>query len=116
VGDPERFARIVWSLYDSFGNRMRIFTRQDIKWPELQKGFEAMMLHYPNSYHNLNQYGYFACMAGDKESARRLIAQIEEGPGHICLIWALQYNEWRAWAFDGGSRPVIPAAEGDEEL
>ena len=116
AGDPERFARIVWSLYGSFGNRMRIFSRQDIGWTELQEGFEAMMLHYPDSYRNLNQYGYFACMAGDKESARRLITQIEEGAGHMCDIWALQYNEWKAWAFEDGERPVIPAAKGYEAL
>jgi len=115
-GQPDVFARIIWSTLDTWGNRLRIFSRQGIEWPELKAGFEAICEKTPRSVHNLNYFAIYACLAADRETAAELIRRLETAPVHACAGWAGQYEEWKAWALEGAERVTIPTAKGYESL
>ena len=67
------YARIYWDLSKNTGNN--IFRTTKVSWPEMKLGFEDVMAHYPSDW-NLNAYAKFACLAGDMDTTKTLIARI----------------------------------------
>ncbi|MGZ5027189.1 MAG: DUF4034 domain-containing protein [Methylobacter sp.] len=53
-----------------------LFRDTKVSWPEMKKGFDDLLNHYPNSLWNLNKYASFACQAGDKATFRALRRRI----------------------------------------
>lgn len=61
------YARIYWSLLLALqGNT---FSPGYAEWPRMRQGFEDIVRVYPDNW-NLNAFAYYACMAGDKETAK----------------------------------------------
>ena len=61
------YARLNWSAQTD-----AMFRNGQADWKRMKIGFEDMVKDYPDAW-NRNHYGRFACMAGDRETARRQI-------------------------------------------
>ncbi len=74
------------------------FREPDISWEKMKQGFLDIERNYPNSMQNLNAFCMFACIAGDKETARGLFKRIGNMP--YTEVWSgrSNYEKWRKWA------------------
>lgn len=61
-----------------FFDAAAFFSQDRARWPFLQEGFSKIDAAYPLSPHLVNQYAFFACAAGDKAAARKLLSWIGE--------------------------------------
>lgn len=67
------YARIYWSAYGMLGaERLK---RGELDWPKIRAGFDDVVKRYPDPW-NLNFFARMACDAGDKATARRVLARI----------------------------------------
>ncbi len=89
------YARIYWNAaYSHYKDNL--FAGSDVDWAEMKRGFDDVLARYPDSW-NLNQYGRFACMAGDSAKILELIDRI--GEQQIEEAWPMAYMDaCRAWA------------------
>jgi hypothetical protein len=91
------YARIYWSAYQiEFGNEL--FSRTKVDWSRMSVGIDDVLARFPAQW-NINNFAHFACLAGDREKARSLIAMIEGPPIH--LAWkslSPTFEECRDWA------------------
>ncbi len=62
-----------------------IFERSDIFWPKLKQGYEDKARLYPGSLEDAHAFCFFACLAQDRETAKRLFARIGNRPNEE--IW-----------------------------
>jgi hypothetical protein len=97
-----RIVTQIWGLTDrSIRNAAsdNFLKTSGISWERLKVSFENMEKHYPSSILNENAYCAFACMAGDKETARGLFNKIGIG-GWYRNIWgsAGQFVHCKNWA------------------
>ena len=77
-GGAARYARLYWHAYQAFyGNDL--FRKSRVDWPRMRTGLGDIALRYPDAW-NVNNFAYFACLAGDRGTARRLIASIAGRP------------------------------------
>jgi hypothetical protein len=68
------YARIYWYASQSqFGDD--IFQDSLAKWPQMKAGFDDVVARYPDDW-NYNNYGKFACLAGDLNKTHELLAKI----------------------------------------
>ena len=86
------------------------FHKTGADYPRMKRGFEAALgLDGKNNYDtNLNYLGFFACMAGDRDTAVNSFKRME---GHwMQSIWVSSsyFNRCRAWAAD----PILNANPG----
>lgn len=88
-------ARMYWHVANYFGPGQ--LTRPEGNWPTLRASFEDLVARYPDSW-NLNGYARFACDAGDKEAAKRMLGRI--GNSVVPSVWAniAMFNRCRSWA------------------
>ncbi len=79
-------------------NEFTAFREPDISWKKMKQGFLDIERNYPNSMQNLNAFCMFACIAGDKETARGLFKRIGNMP--YAEVWSgrSNYEKWRKWA------------------
>ncbi len=77
------YARIYWSQLGALEDNT--FSPGYAEWPKMQQGFEDIMNDHPRSMWNLNAYAYYACMAKDWRTTKKLIQKIEANP-HMS-IW-----------------------------
>lgn len=84
------YARMYWVASQGAYTR-DIFTSTRANWTEMKAGFDDIILRYPDAW-NLNNYAYFACVAGDKAKTKELIKRI--GKNVIPQAWpvAEQYD------------------------
>ncbi len=64
-----------------------LFLDTPVSWPEMKRGFDDLMLRYPHSAWNLNNYARFACAADDEETFLDLRRRI--GTHVIASAWEL---------------------------
>lgn len=80
---PLMYARIYWHLnqmvYDD-----TIFTDSPADWRIMRDSFDAMIALYPDPW-NMNSYAYFACLAGDWGTLKKLLKRIDDQP--ILAAW-----------------------------
>lgn len=73
------YARVYMFLQNEFcdcGDFVdNIFSKSIVSWPHMKKGFEDILVRYPDAY-NLNFFAQFACRAGDKPTTTGLITKI----------------------------------------
>jgi hypothetical protein len=119
-GDVERFAelaanktkhlkgdafytRIAWSVAWT-AYRDDFFEMYRFSWPRIKQGFFDIEKQFPNSLWNLNHFCYFACLAGDRETARQLFERI--GDKWDSETWKNEgrFLQWKKWAH-GESEP-----------
>jgi Domain of unknown function (DUF4034) len=70
------YARAVWSMHQSrlFSN---IFTDNNISWPRVNKGFEAIEKRFPASLQTQSEHAYLAALAEDSVTTHRYLALIQ---------------------------------------
>jgi len=73
------------------------FKNTSISYERMKRGFEASLRRNPTYFWDMNSYCYFACIAGDSETAKQLFDKIKdrwEGG-----VWSRQdFDRWKAWA------------------
>lgn len=79
----ETYARIVNYLQDFYGN---IFKETSASWPQTKAGLEIMRQKYPESKTIINVSAKLACLAGDRELAREMFAQM--GNSYTPSVWS----------------------------
>ena len=72
------YTRLYWFMLDQLGDRT--FDTGNAQWEPMKQGFERLMRDYPKSKWNLSAYGYYACMAKDWETVRKLQPLIGDEP------------------------------------
>lgn len=89
------YARIYWNVSGYFDDSFLM--RVEGNWPKFRAGLEDLVARYPDRW-NLNGFARFACAAGDKDTTRRLLAQINDAA--FPAAWPSQaiYYRCRNWA------------------
>jgi hypothetical protein len=84
------------------------FRATRIFYPRMKRGFEASLKYRPDYAWERNSYCYFACIAGDKATAKTLFEKI--GDDWARNVWREQsyFQVWRNWALHNGPAPVAP--------
>jgi hypothetical protein len=72
--DPALLAQLIDSETDFYGGELFNVTR--VEWPKLRESLLALNTRYPRSLYRLNRFARYACMAGDKDTAKRLMSII----------------------------------------
>ena len=112
----ELYTRMAWTIVDNnifFNTTSKtrmvaldyFYKYPKIEWSRMRKGFEKIIAVYPSPW-NLNNFAWFACVAGDKETAQRLLGRVEKQP--IQKLWggAGGYRSWVKWI----KQPDYPVA------
>jgi|694.fasta_scaffold102572_1 hypothetical protein len=74
-----------------------VFGKSGASWSQTRKGFEDLRAAYPASKSILNTYCRIACLAGDKEMAKKLFAEI--GESRERGIWYKgEFSQAKEWA------------------
>ena len=92
----EGYARVV---ADQRGYYDDIFKETKASWEKTRAGFEQMRSHYPDSAEVLNTYCRLACIAEDRELAKKLFDQI--GGKVILYCWGgerKRFAQMKRWA------------------
>jgi hypothetical protein len=77
------YARVYWFAYQAqYGDR--VFSDTKAVWADMKQGMEDVLRLYPDQW-NINNFAYFACLAGDYSTAKALIAKIEGEP--LAAVW-----------------------------
>ena len=72
------YMRILWATWKA--KEFKSFDDPGISWSMMKEGFIDTERDFPNSPWNLNNFCRFACLAGDRETARELLARIGNRP------------------------------------
>jgi hypothetical protein len=109
------YMRIIRSFWPS--NDFNSFAQPGISWPLMKQGFLDVERNYPGSPWNLNNFCKFACIAGDRETARALFKRIGERPYVEAWVgerpyvkeWdgRKEFEKWREWASVVGPRDQL---------
>ncbi|KAF0127450.1 MAG: hypothetical protein FD189_197 [Elusimicrobia bacterium] len=102
------YARIAWNMGEMYGKRgIDLFRKTALSWPRMRQGFIDADKRYPDSVIMLNVFAWYACVAGDKETAKGLFARL--GDRYDPAAWGnpLQYHKWRRWANEADSENVL---------
>ena len=77
------YARVYW--YASQSNYgIKLFTQSAVTWSHMSRAIDDVLVKYPDQW-NINNFAYFACLAGDKEKTSSLVSQIKGEP--IKSVW-----------------------------
>jgi hypothetical protein len=97
------YARIYWyasqTQYDE-----RLFWESRVDWPEMKKGIDDVLAHYPDQW-NINNFARFACMAQDQAKTKELMDRIEGEP--LWEAWRRVDNFDQCKAFAVGATPQL---------
>lgn len=111
------YMRILWSFH--WYGIFKSFDEPGISWPMMKQSFIDTEKIFPNSPWNLNHFCKFACIAGDKETAKELFERIGERPYIEAWGGKDDYNKWREWAGmtvkldENGQKPSYDASSED---
>ena len=66
----------------------------------MKAGFDDIIARYSDRW-NINNYGWFACLAGDRATTKALLARIGEAP--LEAVWkpAGAFGRCQMWANEG---------------
>ncbi|BAU46909.1 cytoplasmic protein [Sulfurifustis variabilis] len=91
------YARVYWYASQT-QYTTRLFTDSAVAWKRMSVGVDDVLARYPDQW-NMNNFAAFACLAGDREKTRELIARIEGRPipsaWHGSIKW---FDSCKAWA------------------
>jgi hypothetical protein len=84
-----------------------LFARTQFSWARMKHGFEAALKRHPDYLYDVNSFCYFACIAGDQDTAKDLFEKID-GKWEV-RVWHEQtrFQAWQTWAFNGGAAPRV---------
>jgi hypothetical protein len=86
------------------------FKNTSISYERMQRGFEAAIQRNPDYLWDVSSYCYFACVADDRDTAKKLFQKID---GHWEKeVWGSENNfkQWEQWALQSGNRPSMPSS------
>lgn len=72
------YSRIYWYL-GSIQYDLRLFLDTKVDWLKMKQGIKDVLEKYPDQW-NINNFGYFSCIQGDKEMTKELIDRITPFP------------------------------------
>ncbi len=78
------YARVYWNVSQMMPNAQ--FLSDPRIWPRMKSGLQRVVSDHPDIW-NVNAFARFACLAGDKETARPLMARIE-GQASASAWWS----------------------------
>lgn len=89
------YARIYWyaSQYQ-YGSSL--FSQTSVAWPKMKRGIQDVLRRYPDQW-NVDNFAYFACLAGDREEAKKLIGMLSGPPS--MQVWKRPENFSRCAAW-----------------
>jgi WD40 repeat protein len=97
------YARIIWAMEGTgsgkWGIENNFFKTKDLSWERMKSGFLDIEKKHPTSARNLSTFSYFACLAGDRETARQLFDRLGNQWDHDIWGNAGYYEKWKTWAF-----------------
>jgi hypothetical protein len=93
MGIYTRILRSMWVMKE-----FKDFNDPSVSWSKMKQGFLDMEKANPNSLYNLNSFCLFACIAGDKETAKALFKKIGKIPYTEAWGGRSNFNKWRRWA------------------
>lgn len=100
IGDEQytRLALLMSGDWDFGPAGERLFAGSALSWERVRKGFRDIERRYPGSSQNLSFFAYFACLAGDKETAREVFGRI--GENYSVPVWGnrVNFEHWRMWS------------------
>jgi hypothetical protein len=90
------YARIYW-VASQYQYGSDLFTRTGVVWPKMKRGIADVLARYPDQW-NINNFAHFACLAGDRDEARKLIGRMSGVP--IMQAWKTveTFSRCQAWA------------------
>ncbi|MGF1679476.1 MAG: hypothetical protein ACFCUX_09830, partial [Candidatus Methylacidiphilales bacterium] len=94
------YTRIFWHL-SGYTDQEHFFKATGADWPMMKAGFERLLERWPDSTWNKTNYCLFACLAKDRETARRLFDEL--GNDYIPNAWnndEATYRRYRKWAYE----------------
>ncbi len=99
------YSRIAWSLADGRADEF-LAKWTKVEWPLMREGFWDLDRVWAGADWNLNNFCRFACLAGDRETARTLFARIGD---RWTTNWLSHksFTEWSAWA-SAQDTPLVP--------
>lgn len=90
------YARIYWyASQTNYGPAL--FTDSAVTWDSMNRSIDDVLAQYPDQW-NINNFAYFACLAGDKDKTYALIKQIQ--PTLIDRAWGITsfYYQCKSWS------------------
>lgn len=90
------YSRVIWDMNLYFTN---VFRENDLSWPRVDRGFQAIEKHFPDSLAAQSEHAYLAVLAGDKQIAQTHFNRTE---GHVDLsVWRSkdQYLSFATYAY-----------------
>lgn len=94
---PEIYA---WVIDEQSGYYDNIFKESAASWRQTRKGYDERIARFPKSSALLNSYCRLACLAGDREQAKKLFEMI--GDNQIPNAWYKnEFAKAKAWAMSG---------------
>ncbi|MEA3213111.1 MAG: hypothetical protein QOE70_6168 [Chthoniobacter sp.] len=103
------YAQIVWSRIRHY--RLGMFTDSRASWPLAKQGFLDLEKQAPRSRRNLNAFCYFACAAGDRETAAQLFARLDNRWDKELWGTEARFEEKKKWALSPPDQDQEPGAE-----
>ncbi len=91
------YARIAWSLSEGYADGY-LNQYSTIQWPLMREGFRELDRKWPGSEWNLNNFCRFACLFGDRDTARELFARIDDNRWTTNWLSRSAFKYWRDWA------------------
>ena len=100
------YPRIICSLVKNYPEEL--FTETLVLWPKMKAGFEKMLRDYPESNWILNNYCRYACLAGDRATAKELFGRI--GENRLSQCWTeKEFVKWKLWSRKRLPLPALSA-------
>jgi len=68
------YARVYWSASGTI-KKHRLFAESAVNWEKMRQGIFDILEQYPDQW-NINNFAYFACLAKDKETTKKLSGMV----------------------------------------
>lgn len=110
------------AISSRYSGEWQQFADSHLSWREMKQGFVDMENAFPNSPYNLNNFAAFACLAGDRDTARTTLNRIGNSPYPEAWQDAnANFDKCRTWANDGiqnqlGMQAIKKAAKDQESV
>lgn len=105
------YTRIAWSLSEGYADGY-LAEHSTIQWPLMREGYRELDRLWPGSEWNLNNFCRFACLFGDRDTARELFARIDDNRWTTNWLSRSAFKGWRDWA----TLKQLPTAPPEQRL
>ena len=101
AADPKGLGLEIYArcAVEQVGNYIKFFDETKAKWDKVKAGYEMLERQYPDSHEVASGFCRLACVAGDRPTAKRLFAKLNEDD--FTDMWVSREYYWhtaRTWA------------------